>query len=143
MKFPKRYIDVFEYQSEIKALLGDNDCAIFIDTNIISQLYRLNDAARQDFYNWVKSCGDRFHIPVWVIHEYSDKIYHNKTTDYLSELSKIKQYSNDFSNISNFVKGYVGESLLVGSIYQGKVQDLKDEIDAIEDSLKKNKYSNK
>ena len=137
MKFPKRYIDVFEYQSEIKALLGDNDCAIFIDTNIISQLYRLNDAARQDFYNWVKSCGDRFHIPVWVIHEYSDKIYHNKTTDYLSELSKIKQYSNDFSNISNFVKGYVGESLLVGSIYQGKVQDLKDEIDAIEDSLKK------
>ena len=137
MKFPKRYIDVFEYQSEIKALLGDNDCAIFIDTNIISQLYRLNDAARQDFYNWVKSCGDRFHIPVWVIHEYSAKIYHNKTTDYLSELSKIKQYSNDFSNISNFVKGYVGESLLVGSIYQGKVQDLKDEIDAIEDSLKK------
>ena len=135
MKFPKRYIDVFEYQSEIKALLGDNDCAIFIDTNIISQLYRLNDAARQDFYNWVKSCGDRFHIPVWVIHEYSDKIYHNKTTDYLSELSKIKQYSNDFSNISNFVKGYVGESLLVGSIYQGKVQDLKDEIDASEDSL--------
>lgn len=74
---------------------------------------------------------------MWVIHEYSNKIYHNKTTDYLSELSKIKQYSNDFSNISDFVKGYVGESLLVGSIYQGKVQDLKDEIDAIEDSLKK------
>ena len=137
MKFPKRNIDISEYQSEIKALLGDNDCAIFIDTNIISQLYRLNDAARQDFYNWVKRCGDRFHIPVWVIHEYSNKIYHNKTTDYLSELSKIKQYSNDFSNISDFVKGYVGESLLVGSIYQGKVQDLKDEIDAIEDSLKK------
>ena len=137
MKFPKRNIYIYEYQSEIKALLGDNNCAIFIDTNIISQLYRLNDAARQDFYNWVKSCGDRFHIPVWVIHEYSNKIYHNKTTDYLSELSKIKQYSNDFSNISDFVKGYVGESLLVGSIYQGKVQDLKDEIDAIEDSLKK------
>jgi hypothetical protein len=137
MKFPKRNIDISEYQSEVKALLGDTDCAIFIDTNIISQLYRLNDAARQDFYNWVKSCGDRFHIPVWVIHEYSNKIYHNKTTDYLSELSKIKQYSNDFSNISDFVKGYVGESLLVGSIYQGKVQDLKDEIDAIEDSLKK------
>ena len=137
MKFPKRNIDISEYQSEIKALLGDNDCAIFIDTNIISQLYRLNDAARQDFYNWVKSCGDRFHIPVWVIHEYSDKIYHNKTTDYLSELSRIKQYSNDFSNISDFVKGYVGESLLVGSVFQGKVQELKNEIDAIEDSLKR------
>ncbi len=48
MKFPKRYIDVFEYQSEIKALLGDNDCAIFIDTNIISQLYRLNVSIRRN-----------------------------------------------------------------------------------------------
>lgn len=137
MKFPKRKIDISEYQSEVKTLLNDNKCAIFIDTNIISQLYRLNDAARQDFYNWVKSCGERFHIPVWVIHEYSDKIYNNKTKDYLSELSKIKQYSNDFSNISDFVKGYIGESLLVGSVYQGKVQDLKNEIDVIEDSLKK------
>lgn len=27
MKFPKRNIDISEYQSEIKALLGDNDCA--------------------------------------------------------------------------------------------------------------------
>lgn len=32
MRFPKRNIDISEYQSEIKALLGDNDCAIFIDT---------------------------------------------------------------------------------------------------------------
>lgn len=50
MKFPKQNIDISEYYSEIKALLGDNDCAIFIDTNILSQLYRLNDKARQDFY---------------------------------------------------------------------------------------------
>ena len=70
-EIPKRNIDVSEYQSEVKALLGDTDCTIFIDTNILSQLYRLNDKARQVFYKWVESCGDRFHIPTWVIHEYS------------------------------------------------------------------------
>jgi hypothetical protein len=69
MKFPKRNIDVTLYQNEVKTLLNDVGCSIFIDTNILSQLYRLDDKARQDFYNWVESCGDRFHIPTWVIHE--------------------------------------------------------------------------
>lgn len=137
MKFPKQYIDISEYQSEVKALLGDNDCAIFIDTNILSQLYRLNDKARQDFYKWVESCGNRFHIPVWVIHEYSDKIYKCNIKEYLSELSKIKTYTKEFSNIADFVKGYIGESLLKGSAYQDKTDDLKNDIDYIANTLDK------
>ena len=137
MKFPKQYIDISEYQSEVKALLGDNDCAIFIDTNILSQLYRLNDKARQDFYKWVESCGDRFHIPTWVIHEYSDKIYNGNIKDYLSELSKIKTYTKEFGNIADFVKGYVGESLLRGSAYQDKTEELKKDIDDIASTLER------
>ena len=137
MKFPKRNIDVSEYQNEVKALLGDTDCAIFIDTNILSQLYRLNDKARQDFYKWVESCGDRFHIPTWVIHEYSDKIYNGNIKDYLSELSKIKTYTKEFGNITDFVKGYVGESLLRGSAYQDKTEELKKDIDDIASTLER------
>lgn len=137
MKFPKRNIDVSEYQNEVKAVLGDNECAIFIDTNILSQLYRLNDLARQDFYTWVESCGARFHIPAWVIHEYSDKIYKGNIKDYLSELSKINSYTNDFSNIADFVKGYIGESLLKGSSYQDKIDDLKSDIDNIAGTLER------
>lgn len=137
MKFPKRNIDVSEYQSEVKALLGDTDCTIFIDTNILSQLYRLNDKARQDFYKWVESCGDRFHIPTWVIHEYSDKIYNGNIKDYLSELSKIKTYTKEFGNIADFVKGYVGESLLRGSAYQDKTEELKKDIDDIASTLER------
>ena len=137
MRFPKRNIDVSLYYAEISLMLNDNECAIFIDTNIISQLYRLNDEARQDFYKWVENCGDRFHIPVWAIHEYSDKVYQGKTKDYLSEISKIKNFAADFTNIIDFVKGYVGEALLEGSIYQGKVEKLKEDIDSFAKSLKK------
>ncbi len=137
MKFPKQNIDVTLYHNEVKALLNDANCAIFIDTNILSQLYRLNDKARNDFYNWVSSCGDRFHIPAWVIHEYSDKIFSGKTKDYLSELSKIKTYTKEFSNIADFVKGYIGEALLRGSAYQDKTEELKNDIDNIASTLEK------
>lgn len=137
MRFPKSELNISEYCKGIKTLLNDNECAIFIDTNVISQLYRLNEAARKDFYSWIESCDKRFHVPVWAIHEYSQKVYTNKTSEYLSELSKIKTYGKDFANISDFIKGYVGESLLKGSIYQSKVDDLKSDVDKIKDLLAK------
>lgn len=137
MKFPKLNIDVTLYQNEVKTLLNDDSCSIFIDTNIISQLYRLNDNARRDFYRWVESCGDRFHIPAWVIHEYSDKVCSGNIKDYLPELSKIKTYTKEFDNIADFVKGYIGESLLRGSTYQGKTDTLKNDIDKIASTLEK------
>lgn len=137
MKFPRYSIDVSEYQQRVKSFLNDSECAVFIDTNVISQLYRLNDAARQDFYKWMDQCGVRFHVPVWVIHEYSNKMYLKKTKEYLSELDKIKTQAKEFSNISDFVKGYVGDSLLQGSMYQGKTDELKKDVDKIRDLLTK------
>lgn len=137
MKFPRKSLDVTNYLQQVKTLLSNDECAVFIDTNVISQLYRLNDSARQDFYNWIESCGSRFHVPVWVIHEYSTKVYSQKTKDYLSELDKIKSQAKEFSSISDFVKGYVGDSLLQGSMYQGKMDELKKDVDIIKDLLNK------
>ena len=57
--------------------------------------------------------------------------------DYLSELSKINSYTNDFNNIADFVKGYIGESLLRGSVYQDKTEDLKADIDDISSKLER------
>lgn len=137
MKFPRKSLDVTSYLQQVKTLLSDDECAVFIDTNVISQLYRLNDSARNDFYNWIEHCGNRFHVPVWVIHEYSNKVYSQKTKDYLSELDKIKSQAKEFSSISDFVKGYVGDSLLQGSMYQGKTDELKRDVDKIKDLLNK------
>ena len=137
MKFPRYSIDVSDYQQRVKSLLNDSECAVFIDTNVISQLYRLNDAARQDFYKWVDECGARFHVPIWVVHEYSNKMYLKKTKEYLSELDKIKTQAKEFANISDFIKGYVGDSLLQGSMYQGKTDELKTDVDKIKDLLTK------
>ena len=137
MRFPITQIDISAYTAKIRSMLNDEDCAIFIDTNILSQLYRLNDNARQDFYSWVKRCGDRFHVPAWVIHEYSDKVYSKQTREYLTELSNVKTYTSEIERLSNFVKGYVGASLLKGTAYEGKVDSLKKDIDNIVGGLNK------
>ncbi len=135
MKFPIHRLDIDKYLDKIKNLLSDKECYFFIDTNVISQLYRLNDNARSDFYKWVEDCENRFFIPTWVIHEYSKIIYSKHTDEYFSELSKIKQYSKDFNNIADFINGYVGESLLRGSQYQDKVDDLKNDVEEVRSKL--------
>lgn len=136
MKFPLSTIDIPQYYEKVKKLLLDDDCAIFIDTNIISQLYRLNDSARNDFFTWVESCGNRFHIPVWVIHEYSKKVP-ERLSEYLLELSDVKKIERDFSRISDFLKGYVGDSFLKGSVYNDNVDGLKEDVDKVNVALKK------
>ncbi len=49
MRFPKIELDIDHYMQIIKNLLDSEDCHLFIDTNIILQLYKLNDEARADF----------------------------------------------------------------------------------------------
>lgn len=131
MKFPKQELDIDVYLQTIKECLFDNTCHIFIDTNIISQLYRLNDDARNDFYNWVNSCKDRFHIPNWSVLEYSKRATTQKTGDYLSELTQAKRLANELTNIKKFSRGYVGNSLLKGTSYDGRADVLFREIDSV------------
>lgn len=138
MKLPIQKLDIELYLQKINGLLNDDKCHIFIDTNIISQLYRLNDDARTDFYNWVQTLKDRFHIPVWAIHEYSKKIYSNKgKEEYLSELSKINTIRKELEGILPFVTAYIGDPLLVGTVYQSKKSDLISDLNNVNSVLNK------
>jgi len=137
MRFPKQELDIDAYFEKIKHLLIDPHCHIFIDTNIISQLYRLNENARKDFYNWVDTCSSRFHIPNWSVHEYSNRVTTQNTKDYLSELTKAKTSSKELKNIGKFLKAYVGDSLLTGSNYAGKMQELFDDMENVSSKFEK------
>lgn len=131
MKFPKQELDISAYFRKVESLLYDESCHLFIDTNIISQLYKLNENARNDFYGWVDSCNDRFHIPCWSVLEYSKRVTTQKTRDYMSELSKATTISKELTNINRFVRGYVGDSLLIGSEYAGKKEQLFNDLDDV------------
>lgn len=137
MKFPKQELNIDEYLDIIKNTLLDDSCHIFIDTNIISQLYRLNEDARNDLYSWIESCKDRFHIPNWSVHEYSRCVTSRQTQNYLDELVKAKTLSKELANIVPFIKGYVGDSLLIGSQYEGKKEQMFQDMDQISKNFSK------
>lgn len=137
MRFPKQEIDIEAYLKHLSALLTNEECEIFIDTNIISQLYRLNDDARKDVYRWIESCKGRFHIPVWSIQEYSKRVYQNSTQDYVSELGKVKTYSSEFKNINKFIKAYISPTMLIGTQYAEDKQALFSDLDEINSLLNK------
>lgn len=137
MRFPKQEIDIDAYLKLLLSLLTNEECEIFIDTNIISQLYRLNDDARKDVYRWIDSCKGRFHIPVWSILEYSKRVYNNSTQDYVSELGKVKTYSSEFKNINKFIKAYISPTMLTGTQYADDKQALFSDLDEINSLLNK------
>lgn len=137
LRLPNQELNINQYLQSVEGALDDQNCAIFIDTNVLSQLYKLNDSARSDFYDWVDHCGDRFHVPVWVIHEYSHRVYENKTSTYLTELNSISTINRDFKNIRNFLKGYIGDAFLVGSQYQDNKAEFVKDVDIISKTLEK------
>lgn len=93
------------YQSISKVI--DEGCCFIFDTNVIADLYSLNDAARVEFLNWIRylvKCGNVF-IPKWVANEYfysfsTDglKKYAPSHTSAINELKKsLEKLKRDFS----------------------------------------------
>ena len=137
MHFPIIELDKTRYLLAIKQLLEDADCHIFVDTNILSQLFKLNSSARQDFYNWVDNCGARFHIPNWVVLEYSKRVYGNMLADYVDELSEAKKITQKLEMLQKFFCGYVDEAELRGTVYQDNKTGLLDDMKDINDKYSK------
>ena len=136
MRFPQLLIDVDEYYSQLTKLMSKNDCHLFFDTNIISQMYRLNSAARNEFYYWLNSLGTRAHVPNWAIHEYSNRFLTEKTSDYLGELAKLSSLPKTLEEITNFLKMYVDECLLVNPKYRDNKEVLFTELETITTNLR-------
>jgi len=64
------YVNFVDYRNEIIEVLSDPDSTIFVDTNMLSQMFKLRRAARQEFYAWVNSNLTRIHLPHWAYNEY-------------------------------------------------------------------------
>lgn len=100
MKFPKSIIDINEHQDKIYKLVKDSETTIFIDTNIIALLYKLNAKSRKEFFDWVTAIKERIKIPSWVVNEYSNKFNSNNILcNYLSSLTVLKEVMNKYNDI--------------------------------------------
>lgn len=131
MRFPKLIVDLDIYYTELKKLIIDDNCHIFLDTNIISQMYRLNTSARAELYTWLDRINSikKVHVPNWAIHEYSNRFLSEKTSDYLGELDILqKQLPKTLEQVLSFLKMYVDEKVIANDsqYFTDKEQLFKD-----------------
>jgi len=71
-----------EHVRDIADLASDPQTLIFLDTNILSYLYKLHEAARREFFVWSDTALDanRLMVPAWAASEYLSKVT-SKTLD--------------------------------------------------------------
>lgn len=78
-----------EHLREIAALANDPQTLIFLDTNILTYLYKLHEAARLEFFQWSDALAraNRLVIPAWAASEYLARVT-SKTLDSYTPKSK-------------------------------------------------------
>lgn len=138
MKFPLATIDKSEYLKKISNLLGDDDCKIFIDTNIFGLFFRIYSSARKEFFDWIIPLIEkkRINTPLWAVNEYSNRFIRNQIDDYFSPLKKVNTTQKEFKEISSFLKMNIDAKSLTGTNYE-TVEDYLNDLKDIEDKLRK------
>lgn len=141
MKFPVSIIDIAQHQNYIYNLLNNDETLIFLDTNIIALIYRLNNKSREEFFNWIKPFieKERIKVPNWVVNEYSNRFIRDKIFDYLSPLSSLKTISKEYNNIFDFLNMHIDEDVILEDKNKtySTPEDLKKDISELKDLFNK------
>jgi hypothetical protein len=138
MRFPLAVIDKTEYLKKISDLLEDEECQIFIDTNIFGLFFRIYSSARKEFFDWILPLIEkkRVNTPLWASNEYSNRFIRNQIDDYFSPLKKVNTIKREFEEISSFLKMNIDSKSLAGTTYKG-VEEYQKELREIEEKLEK------
>lgn len=101
---------------------------VFLDTNILLWLYRINNAARSEvieLFTHIKADG-RLCIPSWVVHEYNHHISRRDDASFFPFKKSAKEIESRLKIIEQHSKLVVDDDYLKGSEYEGKKTFLKD-----------------
>ena len=135
MKFPILDIDLKEYENTLYEVIKSDDCIIFFDTNILSFLYKINESARSEFYNWINEIQGRCFIPKWNAHEYIKKVTANRDDEYLGEIKTVSESVKSF-NANIKYSMYIDDHVLQGCSYPS-IDDYIKELQETQKSLQK------
>jgi hypothetical protein len=101
MLFGHHVIDktIDEHAREIAALANDPQTLVFLDTNILSYLYKLHEAARLEFFVWSDAvvASNRLVVPAWAASEYLSRVT-SKTLDSYTPTSKEARQATNLLN---------------------------------------------
>lgn len=121
MLFGQYLIDktIEEYVTEIADLASDPRTIIFIDTNVVSYLYKLHEAARREFFAWSDgvAAGGRFFIPAWAANEYLSRVTSNTLASYTPKGKEPTQAKKMLETLHETASLFVDDSSLRGIGY--------------------------
>lgn len=134
MLFGHHLVDrtVDEHVRNLAALASDPKTLVFLDTNILSYLYKLHDAARREFFAWSDGlvAAKRLAVPAWVATEYSAKVTSRNLGMYTPK-------SKEADQVTKLLKGLVEDaSLFVDDASLRRLQFAGDRKNFIDDFRK-------
>ncbi len=76
----KSSVELLAYRQELVDTIQSENCTIFIDTNFIAWVFRLNNKAQNELVRWLLKLShhEQLVIPAWTVHEYN---YHLRKND--------------------------------------------------------------
>lgn len=109
-----------DFLADLATLAKAQSTLIFIDTNIISYLFKLHAAARQEFFDWTaKAIGEgRLFLPAWCAGEYLARVRENQLHTYTPR-SKDDQPRNQLEAMLDTASLFVDEAVLAASDFAG------------------------
>jgi predicted nucleic acid-binding protein len=101
---------------------------VFLDTNILLWLYRINNAARAEIIKMLTNLKEerRLCIPSWVVHEYNHHISRRDDTSFFPFKKSVKEIESRLKIIEQHSKLVIDNDYLKGSKHKEKNSFLKD-----------------
>lgn len=119
-------LDGTKYNEKICALIQDEECHLFIDTNIIYEIYKIDKNARNELIDWFLQIQTRLKIPNWVVHEYNRHTYDHKVFDSKVQDPRAAIAESGLNNFGKYIGQYVSSAKIRGTAYTEKADLVKD-----------------
>jgi len=103
-----------EHLREIAALASDPQTLIFLDTNILTYLYKLHEAARLEFFQWSDGVArtNRLVIPAWAANEYLARVTSKTLDSYTPKSKEVSQATRLLNGLLETASLFVDDASL-------------------------------
>jgi len=110
-----------EFLTDSANLATAKDTIIFIDTNILSYLFKLHSAARQEFFDWaVMAINERrLYLPAWCAGEYLARVRENQLHTYTPKSKGDDQPRKALEAMLDTASLFVDDTVLRSTTYPG------------------------
>jgi len=110
-----------EHIREIADLALSPQTLIILDTNILAYLYKLHEAARQEFFAWSDAAvlSERLAIPAWAASEYLSRVTGKNLESYTPKSKEPTQIKKALENLHQTAALFVDDDILRRTSFQG------------------------